>query len=316
MSLLASQRSRYPLGIAVVLLIWALYLYTSAQSAHPRLRQLLKYSEEEYQDTVKQRTAMIKKYGPTPDKIESFPVHGEFYTIWDFFPPAYQCPHRVQRVGTLGDGGKYLCGMPRIATKKSCVVYSFGINGESSFEADILNRAPGCQVYGYDFSVTSFGPEIAKNPRLASRGHFFSYALGSKDMHGPADDPPTYTLHSLMKRNGHTFIDILKIDIEGSEFESLKAFFNAFATSGVLPLGQLQLEIHLAGQTKYRKFSGFLEWWEQLEKMGLRPFFSEPNLVYMNIIQGSKPDLVEYSFMNIRGDHELVFDSNFDLMHL
>jgi len=30
-----------------------------------------------------------------------------------------------------------------------------GINGESSFEASLLERAPDCQVYGYDFSVKS-----------------------------------------------------------------------------------------------------------------------------------------------------------------
>jgi len=32
---------------------------------------------------------------------------------------------------------------------------STGVNGESSFEATLLERAPGCQVYGYDFSVKS-----------------------------------------------------------------------------------------------------------------------------------------------------------------
>ena len=30
-----------------------------------------------------------------------------------------------------------------------------GINGESSFEAALLERAPGCEVWGYDFTVTS-----------------------------------------------------------------------------------------------------------------------------------------------------------------
>jgi hypothetical protein len=32
-----------------------------------------------------------------------------------------------------------------------------GVNGESSFEADLMKAAPGCQVYGYDFSVSSVG---------------------------------------------------------------------------------------------------------------------------------------------------------------
>jgi len=30
-----------------------------------------------------------------------------------------------------------------------------GINGESSFEAALMERAPGCEVWGYDFTVNS-----------------------------------------------------------------------------------------------------------------------------------------------------------------
>lgn len=41
----------------------------------------------------------------------------------------------------MGDGGKYVCGVDALAELKEgrgCVVYSFGINGESSFEAGEL----------------------------------------------------------------------------------------------------------------------------------------------------------------------------------
>ena len=44
----------------------------------------------------------------------------------DFFIPAFQCPHHVERIGTLGDGGKWTCGMDRIAKQDKCVIYSFG----------------------------------------------------------------------------------------------------------------------------------------------------------------------------------------------
>lgn len=86
----------------------------------------------------------------------------------DFFTPAFQCPHRMQRVGTLGDGGKWVCGMERIEKKKECVIYSAGVNGESSFEAALLERAPGCQVYGYDFSVNSVS---CLNPTIICWSH-------------------------------------------------------------------------------------------------------------------------------------------------
>ncbi|KAH9164266.1 hypothetical protein EDB89DRAFT_439612 [Lactarius sanguifluus] len=49
-----------------------------------------------------------------------------------------------------------------IAKQEKCVFYSFGINGESLFEAALLERAQGCEVWWYDFTVDSFGPETEK----------------------------------------------------------------------------------------------------------------------------------------------------------
>jgi hypothetical protein len=224
----------------------------------------------------------------------------------DFFLPAFRCPHRVQRIGTLGDGGKWVCGLDRIAQqRKPCRIYSFGINGESSFEAALLEAAPQCEIWGYDFSVKTFGPEIANVSALDARGHFFSYGLGSEDT--PYADPPMFTLQSLMRQNGHDFIDLLKIDIEGAEFGALDAFVNAFipspeyearhphapaAEEPSLPIGQLQLEIHAWGENG-ASFKKFRKWWERLENAGLRPFWTEPNLVYINLVRGARPDLAE-----------------------
>jgi len=95
-----------------------------------------------------------------------------------------------------------------------------------------------------------------------------------------------------MEQNGHDFIDILKIDIEGNEFDSLSAFIDSFHGKP-LPFGQLQLEVHVYPHGDWSNFPKFLGWWEKLETAGLRPFFSEPNLVYVNIVRGVRPDLVE-----------------------
>ena len=40
---------------------------------------------------------------------------------------------------------------------------------------------------------------------------------------------------------------------------------------GVLPFGQLQIELHIWNQ----RFQDFLEWWELLEAAGLSPFHQE-----------------------------------------
>jgi len=339
----AARHPRYTIALVVLLFVSFLVLMNSDSSSVSRpypisfhehghghgypppgyVEEQINRSEAYYQESLKERQKLITKWGPSPSEVEAFPSKGEFYTLWDFFTPAFQCPHRTQRIGTLGDGGKWVCGLERIEQKKDCVIYSVGINGESSFEASLLERASDCQVYGYDFSVKSFGPEIEDVPSLKRRAHFKPYALGGVDAHGPTDNPPFYTLATLMAQNNHTFIDILKIDIEGAEFDALEALIDAYPSAssspglsnkgtdgrsgGGLPFGQLQLEVHVRDMP-WTYFPRFLLWWEKLEKAGLRPFWTEPNLVYVNIVRGVRPDLAEYSFINIRGTHELVSD--------
>jgi hypothetical protein len=89
---------------------------------------------------------------------------------------------------------------------------------------------------------------------------------------------------------GHTFIDILKIDIEGGEFDALTSFVATHA-QGLLPVGQLQLEVH--AREGHERFDYFVKWWASLEAAGLRPFWTEANMVYINIVRGAAPELAE-----------------------
>ena len=112
----------------------------------------------------------------------------------------------------------------------------------------------------------------------------FSHVDTSTHFRPPKFDSVIFTLL------GHTFIDILKIDIEGGEFDALTPFLTAHA-EGVLPVGQLQLEIH--ARDGRERFDYFVKWWASLEATGLRPFWTEPNLVYINIVRGAAPELAE-----------------------
>lgn len=101
-----------------------------------------------------------------------------------------------------------------------------------------------------------------------------------------------YSLRTLMSMNNHTFIDIFKIDIEGAEYDALMGFIASLELSGkdTLPFGQMQIEIHVWNERK--NFRYFMQWWELLERFGLRPFWFEPNLVYVNSLR-ARPDAVE-----------------------
>ena len=70
--------------------------------------------------------------------------------------------------------------------------------------------------------------------------------------------PPFYTLKSLMDVNGHDYIDILKIDVEGSEYVAFDTFMNDFQ-GRPLPIGQVMIELHLVDD-KNVNFTRIYDW--------------------------------------------------------
>ena len=63
-----------------------------------------------YADAVRQRTDRVRAlYGGDLDAVVPWNGNaaGETY-LWDFFPPAFNCPFR-ERLGRLSDGGKVVC---------------------------------------------------------------------------------------------------------------------------------------------------------------------------------------------------------------
>lgn len=302
------------LGLILVSSLYLLLPYHQTEPTYGALRfpnneltdlsYRMAQAEVIYHRTLKERAGLIERYGPTASQIEMFPENKSpwpAYTIWDYFPASFNCPHEVRRIGVLGDGGKWVCGLSRVVEKKDCVIYSVGINYESSFEADLLRETKYCKVWGYDFSVKGFAKQIP--PSELHRTEFHPYGLAGFDRAASDTEPAMYTLKSLMRMNGHEHIDILKIDVEGWEFDTLTTLINSFRNSP-LPFGQLQLEIHAWD----RKFEDFLKWWQTLEVAGLRPFWTEPNLVYVNYQTEGKPHLAEYSFLNIKGDNVFTKD--------
>lgn len=206
--------------------------------------------------------------------------------------------------------------------RSKCVIYSFGVNFETRFEGEMLDRTD-CEIWAYDASVTQMGPGKAsyentrqlrekrstmKNCVLTSqfktetRGRpgvlFKPYFVGDRDY---MDNKGIQwrTLRSLMKENGHDWIDILKVDIEGSEYATFNSIMDDF---DVLPFSQLQIELHV--DTPHTTFGNFLTWWEKLEAKGLRPFWTEVNL--HPAINFATPWASEYCFINIRGEKNIL----------
>ncbi|CAL8105630.1 unnamed protein product [Orchesella dallaii] len=260
-------------------------------SSQSSILKRLQLSEKNWHDAV----ILRHEYMATKNNLDEFKPWGDtgFTVLWNLFAPTFDCPYMKKRIGSIGDGGKWLCGFELLeeskTTKAPCVVYSFGVNRESSFEAEILEKT-NCDVFAYDMTVRRMGQQISGG---GTKLRFKSVGLGVNNTHN------LRTLETLMAENGHVWIDVLKIDIEGAEFATLESWFDSY---NVLPFGQLQLEIH----SHRLSFPDFYNWWERLESKGLRAFSSEINLYPCISPKGYRPDLMEYSFINVHISNIIV----------
>ncbi|KAG4428980.1 hypothetical protein IFR05_015533 [Cadophora sp. M221] len=275
------------------------------------VKSIMAKSEALWMKTVRQRHEVREKFG----EMGFFPARNGPtyfsmpYSVWDLVPASWNCPYEVERIGRMGDGGKWVCGMSRYEKKsRPCVVYSFGVQNESSFEQEMLERT-NCEIWGYDFSVEAFGPAITNE--YASRTHFMKAGIGGST--NEEKTPPYYTVQDLMKTNGHSYIDILKIDVEFAEFETMTSLLTHTASlMQNFPIGQMLMEIHLFGseieKTEPHTLGQFLDWWEAMEERGVRPAWTEPNLLAVTLgISDKMPRLAEYTFVNVKDPRSVLW---------
>lgn len=177
---------------------------------------------------------------------------------------------------SLGDGKVDVWTVCAAELNKDSIVYSGGVGRAISFELSLV-RLFGCKIELFDptptATATMANPEnqhpairfhpvglggesgVAKFacPRNEAEGSFY-VTDGAPDSEALAfriED-----LHSIMRRLGHDHIDLLKIDIEGSEIGVLQQI-----CSRGLPVKQICVEFHPqnTGRSSIRKTKKLLK---------------------------------------------------------
>jgi len=160
------------------------------------------------------------------------------------------CPNPV-RLGNAGEGGWTACDT-FAGDNAPCVVYSYGIRDDYSFDADVEKR--GCEVHGFDPSVSleSSYNTPKRTFHLTGIGPTGSYGPGRVPFRWPGmgflKDTNTKTwelatVSDMRKQLKHNKLKILKIDVEGGEWSAIEDM----VATGLLGNGlveQLLLELH------------------------------------------------------------------------
>jgi len=128
---------------------------------------------------------------------------------------------------------------PKNVTKDS-IVYSFGIGQDISFDTDLIKKFD-CKVFAFDPTPKSISwlkkQTLPKNLRYFEIGlnakddiiemfppqnpHHVSYSIVSKNSNAIPVQIKVAQLKTIMQDLGHLKIDILKMDIEGSEYRAI-----------------------------------------------------------------------------------------------
>ena len=168
--------------------------------------------------------------------------------------------HVQIRVETIERGG-----WPFIAQglDQDSIVYSLGVGEDIAFDLSIIEDF-GVEVHAFDPTPSSI--EMISTAELPNRFHFHPWAITAEDgtlkfyprvkKDGSKSDVmytmiaedasiedaievPAFSLSSIANRLGHSRIDLLKMDIEGAEYEVLEGLL----VSPIKP-SQLLVEFH------------------------------------------------------------------------
>lgn len=147
------------------------------------------------------------------------------------------------------------------------IVYSFGVGTDISFD-EILIEKVGCKVYGFDPTPRSI--EWVQKQSLNPNFIFFPVGLSNKDGKSFFNLPPRIDwvsfsetdlpnnesvecevkkIKSILEMLGHNKIDLLKMDIEGSEYNVLDDMIN----ENIFP-DQLLIEFHKSEKNKIEDY--------------------------------------------------------------
>ena len=144
-----------------------------------------------------------------------------------------------------GDGPKWMCGVDIL--KSDALIYSFGSNGITSFEQAINKISHSDNIFIFDPTLTPAKRAAVKEVKFP----LIEIGLVGKTNQNEFDGKvsklyPTRTLPDHMRHLGHANkkINVLKVDIEGSEYSAFSDIVIGECATADILVDQLLIEVH------------------------------------------------------------------------
>lgn len=235
------------------------------------------------------------------------------------------CPWTLHRTNCVSesqfDGGKWTCGLEEMRTSREqqpllsqhsnnktlppCIVYSFGSNGDDFFENDVQIQSPYCEIHIFD--PTAGDPPAAWEEKKyhfhklgLCVGNISSFTLEGTNTNtrgggiSSSRSYPCQSLSNIMKDLGHSYVDIMKADVEGMEWKLLENWRSEAR------VGQVLFELHFWHQSAPKNIVALLRSIIiPLEKLGYFIQTVEP--------VAAKIDSYEVTFLNANWSAETAF---------
>ena len=307
-----------------------------SSAAHGDFQHMNGYSGPSWLHPSAEQQAQLERYNGSGFSSEirgdlffrQFPVEQRFFSTRRH--EAFRCVERASALprpsSTCRDGAekKFHCRLH--AEGRPCSMWSIGSNGQTCFEEDWHSQMPSCVIRVFDPTLRKSAQD--KLQRLQSEGVLQFHPVGLSARRGTGvvkggvaqGRAETLTLFEMMAHWNTSWIDYLKIDCESCEFKAVMQFLDQAASErGVVPVTQLQMEVHLPGRglshtrawakhginhtdpvwPKYRKFNKLaLQMFSKLLQSGFVVFHIE--------LGGAHPFQccgAEYSLVNTRAFH-------------
>lgn len=175
------------------------------------------------------------------------------FSLFDLFEPEYSCDATLRVPLVFGDGPKWMCGADLHGP--SCSLVSLGSNYDASFERAM--RPFGCSAYVVDPTLAESDRLVAFRRELSSIGARLNTSVGAgrdntfaRLMHRKEETRLVGMRRLLEDAYPRTapattrHISVIKIDIEGAEYDVLPELFD-MCTAGELSVDELLVEMHI-----------------------------------------------------------------------